>query len=160
MKTKRVLCICLSALFIGTFTACTAPESGSSSSSSFSGSSSASSEPERTVLEAGQIAENITFRLGDSTDGEVVLTGKNIKRVEIQKDSPEHLPPLLLTLDEEGTAKFTKVTKELSINGGSLSLWLGDELLFSAKIDFVITDGKFVIKTQNPKEFIKKFQAK
>lgn len=157
MRTKLYLCNYILLFLIMILTGCNTQENYSSlNSSTPSESGSLSSESEQTVLEKGQISENMTFRKGTGENDEIILTGNNIQQVEM---SFEGWPQLILSLDADGTAAFAQATEELSSNNGWISVWLKDEQLFQTQISAVITNGLFSISTSDPEELFKKFQS-
>ena len=73
MRTKLYLCNYILLFLIMILTGCNTQENYSSlNSSTPSESGSLSSESEQTVLEKGQISENITFRKGTGENDEII----------------------------------------------------------------------------------------
>lgn len=89
----------------------------------------------------------VFFRKGDRSDGEILLTGKNIRSAEpillAGSDPPEYL--ISAQLDQEGTAIFSAATAELAGTDIPISVWIDGECIFSPKINTSITDGIFTI---------------
>ncbi|KPU28013.1 preprotein translocase subunit SecD [Caloranaerobacter sp. TR13] len=85
--------------------------------------------------------------------GNVVVTGKNIKRSEVtyqlNREKGREEPVVALEFDKEGTKKFAEATRELIKNANSkdriIYIVLDDEVISSPVVSGTITDGKAVI---------------
>lgn len=96
----------------------------------------------------------LEFHKGEEKDGELILTNKNIKRVDVHVDVDDAYVReyfIALEFDEIGSAAFTAATEELTKGSerGYISIWLDDELIscpfVSKKIpgDSVIITGNY-----------------
>lgn len=80
-------------------------------------------------------------------DGNVVITGANLKNVRVQLNSDPNIPGqavIAFELDAEGTEKFAKATKE-NIDK-RIAIYLDEEMLMNPVVKNEITDGKGVIE--------------
>ncbi|WP_069649393.1 protein translocase subunit SecD [Caloranaerobacter ferrireducens] len=85
--------------------------------------------------------------------GNVVVTGKNIKRSEVtyqlNREKGREEPVVALEFDKEGTQKFAEATRELIKNAAAkdriIYIVLDDEVISSPVVSSAITDGKAVI---------------
>ncbi len=100
--------------------------------------------PEQAIQEIGATAK-LEFRKGTSTEGELVLEGKDIKAASPAygplKDKNQNEYYIHLELEKEGTEKFAQATSELASSGGVISIWMDGELLSSPRVNTAITDG-------------------
>lgn len=93
-------------------------------------------------VDSGEIVESLsksgelTFK---SPDGEVVLTGQDIKKATATTDQ-DGLPQVSLELNDEGTKKFAEATEKYL--GQSISINMDEDVLSSPRVNNVITDGK------------------
>lgn len=74
-----------------------------------------------------------------SPDGEVILTGKDVKNAVARMDEYNR-PEVGLILDEEGTKKFAEATEKYI--GQSISIYMDDELILSPTVQTAITNGE------------------
>ncbi|WP_427339081.1 protein translocase subunit SecD [Caloranaerobacter sp. DY30410] len=85
--------------------------------------------------------------------GNVVVTGKNIKKSEVtyqlNREKGREEPVVALEFDNEGAKKFAEATRELAKNADAkdriIYIVLDDEVISSPVVNSVITDGKAVI---------------
>lgn len=85
--------------------------------------------------------------------GNVVVTGKNIKRSEVtyqlNREKGREEPVVALEFDKEGAKKFADATRELIKKANDkeriIYIVLDDEVISSPVVNSVITDGKAVI---------------
>ena len=89
----------------------------------------------------------VFFRKGDSPDGEILLTGKNIYSAEPMilagTDPAEYI--ISVQFDQEGSAVFSEATAELAGTDIPISIWIDGECIFSPTVYTSITDGRFTI---------------
>lgn len=83
---------------------------------------------------------NLTFK---SPNGDVILTGKDIKEASAVIDNQSNKPVVSLKLNEEGTKKFAEATKKYM--GQSISIYMDDEMLTNPVVQSQITNGEAVI---------------
>ncbi len=102
-----------------------------------------------TSVTSMQKKEKVPARLiaGESRDGEVILDSGHFKSASVVAyDSQAGDGPfysVLIELDEEGKEIFAKATRQYL--GEKISVWIGDECIFSPTVANEITDGKVVI---------------
>ncbi|QIB26538.1 protein translocase subunit SecD [Caloranaerobacter azorensis] len=85
--------------------------------------------------------------------GNVVVTGKNIKRSEVtyqlNREKGREEPVVALEFDKEGAKSFAEATRKLIKNANEkdriIYIVLDDEVISSPVVNSVITDGKAVI---------------
>lgn len=82
---------------------------------------------------------NLEFR---DSDGNVLLTGKDVKEATAVLDSTSS-PVVSLEFNDEGKEKFAEVTANNI--GKAISIYMDDELVSSPTVQSAITDGKAVI---------------
>lgn len=87
------------------------------------------------------------FIMGESRDGEVILDETSIVSAELVSyknevgDGPFY--GVLITLDDKGKEIFAEATRQNI--GKKISLWVGEECIFSPTVVNEITDGKVMI---------------
>lgn len=115
-------------------------------------------DPEAAVSELGETAM-LTFRKGSDyeTDeegnvvptGELVLEGSDIAESYVARvandTSGSYDYVVALSLNDEGTEKFSNATAELYESGGSISIWMDNSLISAPTVSAHITDGKATI---------------
>lgn len=114
-------------------------------------------DPAAAIEELGDTAM-LTFREGNETDSaglptgvteEVQLEGKNVVEAlalygpTSSSSSNEYY--VSLELDSEGATKFGELTSRLHEEGGSISIWMDDDMISNATVNAAITDGKAII---------------
>jgi SecD/SecF fusion protein len=82
---------------------------------------------------------NLEFR---DSDGNVLLTGKDVKEATALLDSTSS-PVVSLEFNDDGKEKFAEVTANNI--GNTISIYMDDELVSSPVVQSAITDGKAVI---------------
>ena len=82
---------------------------------------------------------NLEFR---DSDGNVLLTGKDVKEATAVLDSTSS-PVVSLEFNDDGKEKFAEVTANNI--GNAISIYMDDELVSSPVVQSAITDGKAVI---------------
>lgn len=95
----------------------------------------------------------LEFHKGEEKDGELILTNKNIKRVDLYNEDYIYKKSFAVSLEFDviGCAAFTDATEELTKNGerGFISIWLDDEKISCPRVtekipgDSVIITGNF-----------------
>ena len=103
------------------------------------------STPTTTTVKAEK--ERALFIMGESRDGDVILDDTSVASAEFVSyknevgDGPFY--GVLITLDDKGREKFAGVTRNNI--GKKISLWIGEECVFSPTVANEITDGKVMI---------------
>ena len=125
-------------------------------------------DPAAAIEELGKTAM-LEFRLGSETEtqldengepvldeygnevqvptGEIVLTGDDVDSATALYDnsSGQSVPVVQLILKEQGKEKFAEATEKQSENGGTISIWLDNEMISNPTVDEPITNGEAVI---------------
>ena len=96
-------------------------------------------------IETAADRNSLEFRKGDSIDGELVLTNKNIKSAYAIYDNFNRDYGVVIEFDEYGLDLFSNATEELAGTDTSISIWLDDELLSAPRIRDKITTETVVI---------------
>lgn len=87
------------------------------------------------------LADNITFRRGESADGEVLFTGEALENVYVTQDEMGYYI-LRLSFTENGKQLLARYTTELAANQEALSIWIGEEQISCATVTEAILDGQ------------------
>ena len=104
--------------------------------------------PDEAIQELAATAE-LTFRAGTEQTGDVILTGKNVKRAYtsyIQTDNSgtrQHV--VNLEFDDEGIKSFAAATATAAANQSQISIWMDDELISAPSVSKEIPDGNCYI---------------
>ncbi len=90
-------------------------------------------------------AENlIEFRMGESADGELLLTEKDIAKAEpiimVYNDTSKY--DVSITFNENGTTIFQEATEKALEENVPISIWYEGEMIFAPTVTSVIHDGK------------------
>lgn len=93
----------------------------------------------------------LTFK---SPDGEVLLTGQDIKKASAVTNQETAKPEVALEMNEAGTKKFADATQKYQ--GKAISIYMDDEELSSPTVQSIISDGKAVITGSKSPEEAKK----
>ncbi len=118
-------------------------------------------DPQAAIQELGQTAQ-LTFRIGDASEtmedengnpitvptGKLVLSGKDVANAEavyVNQDNNTSEPMVRLTLNESGKQAFAEATKQQHENGGTISIWLDNDMISNPTVEAAITDGIAVI---------------
>ena len=88
----------------------------------------------------------LEFHKGEEKDGELILTNKNIKRVDPYYNDNQKFV-VSLEFDDIGSAAFTAATEELTKGSerGYISIWLDDELISCPYVSQRIPDNTAII---------------
>lgn len=86
------------------------------------------------------VADNVCFREGESIDGSVIVTSKDIAGFYPGQGQPGN--NLIFTMTARGAQLISDETKKLAEEDGVLSLWVGNEKVASPKVKAQIIDGK------------------
>lgn len=100
-------------------------------------------DPEAAVAELGETAI-LTFRKGQTEEGEQVITGTEVKKAEagqIPDDNGGYEWVVALELDNTGKKAFADATTELA-GKGYISIWMDDECISAPSVSNAITDGQ------------------
>lgn len=104
-------------------------------------------DPETAIKELSATAL-LTFREGNSADGELILEGADVVDAHpaVQQDQNTGATQYVVSLEfsESGKEKFAEATKRLV--GQTISIWMDDVLLSYPTVNTEITDGKCVIE--------------
>ncbi len=73
-------------------------------------------------------------------NGEEVITGANLRRVQMMRDPEEPDPFISLELDKEGTKRFAEATGEFY--GQKIFIVLDEQIISDPVVNAVITDGQ------------------
>ena len=85
--------------------------------------------------------------------GNVILTGQNVKDVQIQWEEDAQAYSVLLYFDEEGTEKFEEATRiAYENNNAPLKICVNDEVISAPHVQAVISDGEAMISGGFSKE--------
>ena len=97
--------------------------------------------------------EPVFLIMGESRDGEVILDDTSIASADVISYDDAGGSPyygVLIKLDDKGKEKFAKTTRQNI--GKKISLWIGEECVFSPTVANEITDGKVVISEMTYEE--------
>lgn len=92
------------------------------------------------IVDSLSASGNLTFK---GPDGEIILTGKDVKKASAQLDQQTGKPVVALELNDEGRQIFADATKKYI--GQQISIYMDDELLISPNVQTQITEGKATI---------------
>ena len=96
-------------------------------------------------IETAADRNSLEFRKGDSIDGELILTNKNIKSAKAMRDSFDGNYGVQIEFDEYGFEVFSHATEELAGTDIPISIWLDDELISSPRVaDRIMTETVFL----------------
>ncbi len=101
-------------------------------------------DPSDAIAELGETA-NLTFREGQSADGEIILQGSNVVEAEgtvYNPDGEEKQYVVSLKLDDAGTTAFSNATQT---TGEYISIWMDDECISAPTVNSHITNGEAII---------------
>ncbi|KYH32345.1 protein translocase subunit SecD [Neomoorella mulderi] len=104
--------------------------------------------PEEAVKMIGKTAQ-LEFR---TSDGQVVVTGKDLKDAKAVIDQQSREPEITLKFNAEGTKKFAEITQKLvsSYSSGDpkrhIAIYLDEDLLTNPHVDEAIPSGEAVIR--------------
>lgn len=87
------------------------------------------------------LMDNITFRRGESADGEVLFTGEALEDVYVTQDETGYCM-LRLSFTENGKQLLAQYTTELAANKEALSIWIGEEQISCGTVTEAILDGQ------------------
>ena len=101
-------------------------------------------DPEEAVAELGETAM-LKFVKGTEQTGEQVLTGSDVEKAEaatIQNSKSGGYDYVVsLKLKDSGKTAFANATTELASSGGSISIWMDDDMISAPTVNEAITDG-------------------
>lgn len=109
------------------------------------------------LYNSGEIVENLsksgelTFK---SPNGDVLLTGQDIKKAEAVSNSQTGKPEVSLEMNDDGREKFAEATQKYV--GQKISIYMDDEELSSPTVQTAITDGKASISGSSSVDEAKK----
>ncbi len=100
--------------------------------------------PQTAIDEIGTTAKMV-FRKGSTADGEEILSGDDVTSANAAYNETEGWV-VQLKFNSAGAAAFADATTEQAANNGTISIWLDDENISTAKVDDAITGGEAIIK--------------
>ena len=104
--------------------------------------------PDEAIKELAATAE-LSFSMGTDQSGELILTGKNVKRAYtsyIQTDQTgTHEHVVNLEFDKEGAENFADATLTAAQNSSQISIWMDNELISAPSVSKQIPDGECYI---------------
>ena len=100
--------------------------------------------PQTAIDEVGTTAKMV-FRKGSTADGEEILSGDDVTSANAAYNETEGWV-VQLKFNSAGAAAFADATTEQAANNGTISIWLDDENISTAKVDEAITGGEAIIK--------------
>ena len=101
-------------------------------------------DPQQAIDEIGTTAEMV-FREGSSADGDVILTGDQVKSATAASDQSGQFV-VQLSFTSDGAEAFADATTRLAADHDVISIWLDDENISTATVNEPITDGNAVIE--------------
>ncbi len=108
-------------------------------------------DPADAIGELGQTAQ-LEFHIGDATDsgtgrptGDLVLNGNDVESATAGYDQENSQYIVQLALKDSGREAFANATKQQYASGGTISIWLDDQMISDPKVNAEITDGKATI---------------
>ena len=103
-------------------------------------------DPDAAIAELASTSE-LTFKGGTDSSGEVLLSGKDVKRAyasyQQTNNSSSYEYVVGLEFNDEGREKFKQATA--SYTGKQISIWMDDELLSAPSVSKTIDSGSAVI---------------
>ena len=100
--------------------------------------------PQTAIDEIGTTAKMV-FRKGSSATGEEILSGDDVASASAAYNETEGWV-VQLKFNSAGASAFAAATTELAASNGTISIWLDDENISTAKVDEAITGGEAIIK--------------
>ena len=101
--------------------------------------------PTPAPTETPKLVDNITFRRGETIEGELLFTGDALQEVFVTTDPVTARYALNLHFTEAGAALLEQYSRELKSSKEKLSLWIGEERIICAGFEDVISDGKMQV---------------
>lgn len=111
------------------------------------------------------VANNISVKTGTNIDEDTVLESTDFIGFQYEYNVSQKEYVFTFKLTAEGQEKMTDVSTKLDETSGDLSLWIGDELITSAKVMGPITGDAFAINIvevngDNLSAFVDKLEGK
>ena len=122
--------------------------SGCGSRNSSDSSSSSEKAESATAVETTEAAEPVLeFRMGETKDGELILTEKDVEDASLQAlKSDDGLDYVIdVKFNSSGSNTFAVATSKAAENNQAISIWYKGEMLCSPKVPTAITDGSAII---------------
>ncbi|MDD2637307.1 MAG: hypothetical protein PHW82_17605 [Bacteroidales bacterium] len=95
--------------------------------------------------ELNTVANNISLKVGTNYDGDTVLQNTDLIGFNYKYDETSQAYVFTFKLTDEGQKKMTESTTKLAETSGDLSLWIGNEVIVSAKVMQPITGDEFAV---------------
>ena len=92
------------------------------------------------LVDSLQKTGNLEFR---DSEGNVILTGKDVEKASTVYDQQNNEPVVSLKLTEDGTKAFAEATSNNI--GKTISIYMDDEEISSPQVNSAITDGNAII---------------
>lgn len=111
------------------------------------------------------VADNMSLKEGTESSGETILESDDFAGFSCRYDEASQEYLFMFKLTDEGQEKMAGATSKFAENSGSLSLWVGDELIVSPQIMEPITGDEFVVNMvdlskENVAGFVDKLEGK
>lgn len=97
-------------------------------------------DPQAAIDELGATAE-LTFRYGTDPDGQLVITGAEVRQAALAYDNQNAEYVVTLELNESGRTAFGAATTELAGTTTPISIWMDDTIISTALVQTPITNG-------------------
>ena len=91
------------------------------------------------------LVDNVYFRKGETSDGEILFTEDDLQEVSIFQEPTFSNYGLLFTFTEDGKELLYQITLTLSQNEDRISIWIGNEQIACATVSEPLRDGKMQI---------------
>ena len=102
--------------------------------------------PTPAPTEAPKLVDNITFRRGETINGELLFTGEALQAVSVVQDPAFSEHALNLQFTQEGATLLEKYSKELAASEEKLSVWIGEERIICAAFTEKITGDTMQVR--------------
>ncbi len=112
-------------------------------SSSFAGNKNISVSSNSVTL--NKAAENVYLREGTTSKGSVVISSDDIVGFYTKKFKSQNSYQIVFQLTDTGKKSLAEETTKLSQSAGSVSLWVGNEMIVNLSVYAPITDGTFAV---------------
>lgn len=122
--------------------------SGCGSRNSSDSSSSSEKAESATAVETTEAAEPVLeFRMGETKDGELILTEKDIEKASVQLLQSDDRSDYVINVkfNSSGSNTFEAATSKAAENNQAISIWYKGEMLCSPEVTTAITNGSAII---------------
>lgn len=116
-------------------------------------------------VELFTVDNSISLKKGTTIDGDMVLESADFIGFNYEYNESQKEYIFTFKLTDEGREKMAEATKKSKETLDDLSLWIGTELIVSAKVFQPITDDEFVVNMvevneDNISDFVDKLEGK